>query len=152
MIKVKAPEIQQVEILDNLGKSQVYNIDDQLAVNDSNYQQEYLMQARKYSFWADKLSVANRQVAGAEQQVELMHAKLYKKYFLELTNTKLRPTKDMVESDIVQDEEYQVVLNELNESKYIAEKLKFIVKAFEQRNIMLTQFGAEMRKDKEIGA
>lgn len=152
MIKLKVADKQEISLIDQTGKETIYNIDNELLVNDNNYQQEYLRQAQKYSFWSDKLAISNRQVSGAEQEVDLMHAKLYKKYFLELTKAKLRPTKDMVESEIVQDPAYQKVLTNLNQSKFVEEKLKFIVKAFEQRKDMLIQFGAEMRKDKEMGA
>ena len=152
MIKIKSTGGEQIEILDQTGKSVIYDIDQELLVNDNNYQQEYLRQAQKYSFWADKLAIANRQVSGAEQQLDLIHAKLYHKYFLDLSKSKARPTKDMVESEIIQDDSYQQALNSLNQCSFVEEKLKFIVKAFEQRKDMLIQFGAEMRKDREIGA
>ena len=152
MIKIKSTGGEQIEILDQTGKSTIYDIDQELLVNDNNYQQEYLRQAQKYSFWADKLVIANRQVSGAEQQLDLIHAKLYHKYFLDLSKSKARPTKDMVESEIIQDDSYQQALNSLNQCSFVEEKLKFIVKAFEQRKDMLIQFGAEMRKDREIGA
>ena len=152
MIKIKSTGGEQIEILDQTGKSTIYDIDQELLVNDNNYQQEYLRQAQKYSFWADKLAIANRQVSGAEQQLDLVHAKLYHKYFLDLSKSKARPTKDMVESEIIQDDSYQQALNSLNQCSFVEEKLKFIVKAFEQRKDMLIQFGAEMRKDREIGA
>lgn len=152
MIKIKSTGGEQIEILDQTGKSTIYDIDQELLVNDNNYQQEYLRQAQKYSFWADKLAIANRQVSGAEQQLDLIHAKLYHKYFLDLSKSKARPTKDMVESEIIQDDSYQQALNSLNQCSFVEEKLKFIVKAFEQRKDMLIQFGAEMRKDREIGA
>lgn len=152
MIKIKSTGGEKIEILDQTGKSVIYDIDQELLVNDNNYQQEYLRQAQKYSFWADKLAIANRQVSGAEQQLDLVHAKLYHKYFLDLSKSKARPTKDMVESEIIQDDSYQQALNSLNQCSFVEEKLKFIVKAFEQRKDMLIQFGAEMRKDREIGA
>lgn len=152
MIKIKSTGGEKIEILDQTGKSVIYDIDQELLVNDNNYQQEYLRQAQKYSFWADKLAIANRQVSGAEQQLDLIHAKLYHKYFLDLSKSKARPTKDMVESEIIQDDSYQQALNSLNQCSFVEEKLKFIVKAFEQRKDMLIQFGAEMRKDREIGA
>lgn len=152
MIKIKSTGGEKIEILDQTGKSVIYDIDQELLVNDNNYQQEYLRQAQKYSFWADKLAIANRQVSGAEQQLDLIHAKLYHKYFLDLSKSKARPTKDMVESEIIQDDSYQQALSSLNQCSFVEEKLKFIVKAFEQRKDMLIQFGAEMRKDREIGA
>lgn len=152
MIKIKSTGGEKIEILDQTGKSVIYDIDQELLVNDNNYQQEYLRQAQKYSFWADKLAIANRQVSGAEQQLDLIHAKLYHKYFLDLSKSKARPTKDMIESEIIQDDSYQQALNSLNQCSFVEEKLKFIVKAFEQRKDMLIQFGAEMRKDREIGA
>jgi hypothetical protein len=151
MIQVKTSGDQQVELLDSTGKSTIFNINEELMVNINNYQQEFLDQARKYSFWSDKLTIAHRQVSGASQKVDLLHAELYSKAYLNLAKTKMRPTKDLVEASILQDKEYQKALDDVTQYTFVENQLKFIVKAFEQRKDMLIQYGAEMRKDKDIG-
>lgn len=151
MIQVKISGEQEIELLDQTGRKTVYNINDELAVNQNNYQQEFLDQPRKYSFWSDKLTIAHRQVSGAEQKADLLHAQLYDSKYLELAKTKSRPTKDMVEASILQDTDYQKALDNITQYSFVEEQLKYIVKAFEQRKDMLIQFGAEMRKDRDIG-
>lgn len=151
LIKAKTDGVQEIELKDRVGNVKVYNIDSELMVNDNNYQQEFLDQPRKYSFWADKLAIANRQLAGAQQAADLLHAQLYKKHFLELIKSKLRPTKDMVESDILQEQDYQTALSNIEYCAFVVEQLKVVVKAFEHRKDMLIQYGADARKDKDMG-
>lgn len=152
MIKLNTTGLDKIELVDPTGTHTTYDINDELLVTDNNYQVELLNQPRKYSFWADKLAIVNRQVSGAKQQLDLIHAKLYAKYYVELSKAKARPTKDMVEAEIIQDQEYQSAVTRVDQTTYVADKLKFIVKAFEERKDMLIQFSAEMRKDREIGA
>lgn len=151
MIKLHTDGDQKIELVDQTGKHTVYNIDNELMLNDNNYQQEFLLQASKYGFWSDKLTIAHRQVSGAEQEADLLHAQLYNKAYLELAKTKTRPTKDMVEASITQDKDYQKALEKVTDYTFVENQLKFIVKAFEQRKDMLIQYGAEARKDKDVG-
>lgn len=151
MVKLTTNGKQKIVLLDQKGQETEYNIDNELAVNENNYLQEFLDQARKYSFWSDKLTIAHRQVSGAEQEADLLHAKLYDVKYLELSKTKSRPTKDMVEASILQDKDYQSALTKVQDCVFVENQLKFIVKSFEQRKDMLIQFGADMRKDKNIG-
>lgn len=151
MIQITTDGEQKVQLKDQLGKETVYNINDELMVNENNYQQEFLRQPQKYNFWSDKLTIAHRQLSGAQMESDVLHAKLFDKAYAELAKTKARPTKDMVEATILQDKEYQSALDKITQCAFVEEQLKFIVKAFEQRKDMLIQYGADARKDKESG-
>lgn len=151
VIKVSKLDFDTFRLLDgNTGEVVEYYLRDLLKVNPQNYQQEFLEQPAKYVYWQAVLQNLKAHEEATERAADRAHADSYNKAYNYLKNNGVpRPTKDLVESAILQDEDYQSKLVEVEQAKESVGIINAIVKAFEQRKDMLIQYGAEQRQNKQ---
>lgn len=141
----------QITILDYNKQELTYSISNELAVDETNYQQEYLKQPAKYAFWSAVLQSAKLNLAAKTHELENVHAALYQGINKQLQDAKVRPTKDLIESYIVLQDSYKKALKQVDICEYSVGQVTYLVKAFEQRKDMLISYGSEMRRDKNYG-
>lgn len=141
----------RIDVIDYNGQMTTYSVSQELAVNEQNYQQEFIRQPAKYAFWSAVLQQAKYVLAAQESRLEKVHAQVYNKVNTALLKEGMRPTKDLIEAQIVLDDEYQKAKSQVETCEYSVSQVQYLVKAFEQRKDMLVQFGADMRKDNNYG-
>ena len=141
----------EITVVDYNGEATTYSVKQELAVDEHDYQQEFLSQPAKYAFWTAVLQKARLVLAGQQAQLDKLHARLYQQVVHKLDQEGVRATKDLVESRILQDDAYQQQLATVNNCEYSAGQVQYLVKAFEQRKDMLVQFGASQRQEQSYG-
>lgn len=151
VVKVGSLDFNTIRIVDNNGETQSYNISDMLSFNENNYEVAYTEQAASYVYWASVYAITKEQEESANNLLDKVHADQYAVAFNRLSGTGARPTKDAIESVIIQSPQYQDQKKVYFEAKRLAMQLQYLVKAFEQRRDMLIQFGAERRKLNTVG-
>lgn len=139
-----------IRIRDVNGQFVEYDLKEQLAINEHDLQTEFKQQASKYVYWASILEQVRGYLEAAELVEEQTRAGLYEPARVALINSGTpKPTKDQVESWILQQEKYIGTKHQvLIYSKYV-KHLQYIVKAFEQRRDMMQQIGADKRRQTE---
>lgn len=127
-----------------------YSLRDELKVNEDNYEQEYLNQPAKYVYWQAVYQNLKSYQESVEREADIVHANAYNEAYNFLKQNKgiTRPTKDLIDSAIMQDKDYQKELEKVEEAHRAVGIIGSIVKAFEQRKDMLIQFGAEQRANR----
>ena len=136
-------------VKDENGNSQTYSMRDLLKFNENNYEVALTSQASMYSYFANTYQIAKEQVENANNALTRVHAEIYNRVYLELNKQGLRPTKDLVEAQIVGESDYQDKLKDVAQANRLAGQLQYLVKALEQRKDMLVQYSAEQRKSEK---
>ena len=152
VIKVSKLDFDKFKLVDSSsGESVEYSLKDLLKVNEDNYQQEFLNQASKYVYWQAVLQNLKVYQEGVQREAEIQHANSYNIAYNYLKNTAKmnRPTKDMIESIIMRDKDYQDKLIAVEDSSESVGLINAIVKALEQRKDMLIQYGADQRNQNQ---
>lgn len=144
-------DLETIEVIDYNGQKQEYSVQEILHVDETNYQQEFLKQPSIYAFWATVLEKGKLVTKQQEDILNQVHAKCYNRYYKQFLDSGTKPTKDMVEAQILNDEDYSKQLSVLNNTKYATERVQYLVKALEQRAQMLISYGADQRKEKDYG-
>lgn len=140
-----------INIVDYNGQMTTYSVRQELAVNEQNYQKEFIAQPAKYAFWSAVLQQAKYVLSSQQNALEKVHAELYNDVNVRLVGEGMRPTKDLIEAQIILDDRYQEAQSRVDTCEYSVSQVQYLVKAFEQRKDMLVQFGADMRKDSNYG-
>ena len=141
----------RIDVVDYNGQMTTYSVSRELAVNEENYQQEFIKQPAKYAFWSAVLQQAKYVLASQQSKLEKVHAQLYNEVYTTLSKEGMRPTKDLIEAQIILEDPYQEAQAQVESCEYSVSQVQYLVKAFEQRKDMLVQFGADMRKDNNYG-
>jgi len=141
----------KLTVVDYNGEAQDYSVRDMLYVDETNYQTEYLKQPAMYAYWSSVLQEAKRVQSEQENQLEKTHAELYNTAYNKLKDEGIKPTKDLIEAQIEQSDDYYIAKQRVDTATYSAGRITFLVKALEQRASMLQSFGADQRKDKTFG-
>ena len=144
-------DMDEITVVDYNGEEQKYSVNDIVKVDELNYQQEFINQPAKYAYWSSVLQAAKRVAAEQEAALDKQHAVAYNKVYEVLNSKNMRPTKDLIESYIEQDEDYQNAKQRVIVADYSAGRIQYLVKALEQRENMLVQLGADIRKEKNYG-
>lgn len=150
-ISVDNLDFQSLRIIDESKQELVFDMRNELKINESILQQEMLEQPSKYIYWSSLLEKLKYYQEMEELNLEVIWAKLDGKAREEIKAKSEKPTKDQVESYIKQQEEY------LNQKKvclhytHIIGRLQRIVKAFEQRKDMLQSYGKQVANDLNYG-
>lgn len=143
-------DISSVIIKDQNGQELHYDLLEQLAINEHDMHSEFRNQPGKYVYWATILERVKAQVEAAVFREEQVFASLYEPARLQLIGGgTTRPTKDQIESEIIQTDEYIEVHDEVLKLKALSGKMNRIVRALEQRADMLMQIGASQRKQQD---
>lgn len=150
-VYVKDMDMDKITVVDYNGQHQTFSVNDVVYVDETTYQKEFLEQPRKYSFWSSVLQQAKRVQAEQNDMLKQAHDRLYNEAYNALTEQKIKPTKDLIEAQIGQSDEYFKAKQRANEADYSANRVNSLVKALEQRASMLQSFGAEQRKEQHYG-
>ncbi|AHN66612.1 hypothetical protein Bcp1_137 [Bacillus phage Bcp1] len=151
-IKVDSIDFQELRIIDENGEYVMYDMREELKVNEANLLQEMLHQPSKYIYWSSILEKIKFFQEKTEMQLELVVAKFDSEAREEIKKNGDKPTKDSVDAYIKQKEEYVSAREQCHYYEYIAGRLARIVKAFEQRKDMLQSYGKQIAEDKTYGA
>lgn len=149
-INLGAHDLENITIIDSNGAEVTYNIKEELNINSFNVVGEFLEQPAKYAYWASVLERVKAFKESAELNAETYRASIYEELRLELVASgTAKPTKDQIESSLLNNEEYVKLLGVINHYTFLVGQLAYIVKSFEQRRDMLLQYGAELRRQKD---
>lgn len=138
-------------IKDKNGNHIEISVRDELVINETNIQQEFLGQSGKYAYWANLLEIVRHHLEVEQRKLETLGSQLNLTVRHQYKVNGEKPTKDMVESAIFTDGSYQQQLQEVEKWNYRTKQIQYVVKAFEQRKDMLIQFGADLRKTNANG-
>lgn len=139
-------EFSRITIVDAHGNREERNLQEELLINKSNIEEELYEQPQKYVYYTALLEKVRSYLESAKLAEEMVHARLYEpSRELLVSSTGRNPTKDQIESHILNNEEYldkreQVVILEAT-----VKNLQYVVRAFEQRKDMLVQLSAHER-------
>nr|DAG96526.1 MAG TPA: recombination, repair and ssDNA binding protein [Herelleviridae sp.] len=150
-IHVDSLDFNDLTIIDMNGEAHTFNIHDELKLSEYTIQQEMYSQSAKYSYWASLLERVRVYAEAEQRKLEQIGAKVNKEVRNRYEQEKKKPTKDVIESDILLDEEYQQQQYIVEQRNYQVKQLQYIVKAFEQRSSMLIQISAELRQTNKNG-
>lgn len=150
-IHVDSLDFNDLTIIDMNGEAHTFNIHDELKLSEYTIQQEMYSQSAKYSYWASLLERVRVYAEAEQRKLEQIGARVNKEVRTRYEQEKKKPTKDVIESDILLDEEYQQQQYIVEQRNYQVKQLQYIVKAFEQRSSMLIQISAELRQTNKNG-
>lgn len=149
-ITVGSLDFSTIRIKDSNNQAYEYDLKAELQINEHNLQAEFKEQASKYVYWTSILEQLRGYQESAELQEERVRANLYEQGRLALINEgSAKPTKDQVEAWLMRQEPYVQAREQVLAYSKFVRQLQYVVKAFEQRRDMLTQIGADQRKQKE---
>lgn len=125
------------------GVKQEHNLIDELAFSEQTFNQDLANQSAQYAFWSQVLSSAKSKLEETKLNGQVLHAQIANEARAQLT----KPTVNTIEDYVLTKPEYQDNLVHQLEWQTQVEKLNYIVKSFDQRSNMLSQFGANLRKN-----
>ncbi|WRW34676.1 hypothetical protein CF5_0142 [Staphylococcus phage CF5] len=150
-IKIDSLDFNELTLKDKNGNVQTFNIHDELKLSEYTIQEEMYSQSAKYSWWSSLLERVRVYEEAEERKLEQLGAQLNQSVRNQFTQQKIKPTKDMIESAILTDSNYQQQQDIVAGWNYKVRQLHYIVKAFEQRMGMLTQISADLRQTNKNG-
>jgi hypothetical protein len=106
-IHIDAFDFETLRIIDTNGQLEVFNLKEELKVNELNLQEELLKQPGKYIYWSALLEKLRYYQEGKELEIEQREAELEPVARQELKKEETKPTKDMIAAYIKRDEAYQ---------------------------------------------
>lgn len=149
-ISVGSLDFNVISIRDSSGNVHTYDLMQELQINEHDLQTEFKLQASKYVYWASVLEQVRGYLEASELQEEKIKASLYENARSALiAEGSPKPTKDQVEAWIMRQENYINAREQVLGYNKFVKQLQYVVKSFEQRRDMLTQIGADVRKQKE---
>lgn len=142
-----------ISITDNAQNTYKYDIRSELLIDEHNLSKDLREQPSKYMYWASILEKARSYYEASNIELERTYAKLYEPCRLKsIAQGVQRPTKDQINSLIIQEEEY-IKAQDINKNyEMYVKQLQYVVKAFEARKDMLIQLATDERKQKEYEA
>ncbi len=149
-LRVNDLEFRKIRVTDENGETIVFDLTEELQVNEFSVRQAFLEQPAKYTYWTSLLERLRMYQENYELQAEKRKAELYepsRKSLIEQGVTK--PTKDQIEAQIMLDEQYYALRQSIISLTFNVRQVQYVVKAFEQRKDMLIQYGADLRRDFE---
>lgn len=149
-IRVTNLDFGTIRVTDANGETVTYNLKEELAVNNFNVREEFLKQPAKYSYWTALLEQLRLYQETYELQAEKKKAELYEPSRQHLIATGIaKPTKDQIDAQVMLDDEYYKLRQDVVNMEFTVRQVQYVVKAFEQRKDMLIQYGADLRRDFE---
>lgn len=123
------------------------SLEEDITINPSDLDSEFVEQSRKYAWWAILSEVAKDLMGQKKYQMELLYAKLdHEKRTAAMTN-KVKLTEKMVENEVITDPRYQKMMAEFLSIKKDYGVLLAGKEAFTQRKEMLISLGANYRAE-----
>lgn len=125
------------------GVPQQHNLQDELAFSEQTFNFDLANQSASYAFWSQVLVSAKSKLEEARLNGQVLHAQIANEARTELS----KPSVATVEDYVLAKTEYQQNLQQQLDWQTQVDKLNYIVKSFDQRSNMLSQFGANLRKN-----
>lgn len=150
-IYVDSLDFDTFTIIDKNNNKQKVNVHEDLKIDEININQEFMEQSSRYAWYANLLEIVRRYSEAEQRKLETLGSQLNLNIRQAYEQQGKKPTKDMIESSIYIDQNYQQQLKNVEEWVYKMKQLQYIVKAFEQRVNALTHLGAEQRKTNKDG-
>lgn len=118
-----------------------------LEFTETNISTAMMKQASLFAHYATLAHQAQFQADRADQQLDLVEAKLYQQYRDSFASAGEKPTEGMIRASITKDDRYQKALLRKSEAKAIADMVKVAAESFRHRRDMLIQVGADLRQE-----
>ena len=134
------------------GQTQVFNLKEELKVNEHQLMQDMLEQPAKYIYWSSVLEKLKYFQESAELKAEQALAQIDAEAREYYKNTDTKATKDVVETYRKTHESYANIQGNLHYYNMVVGYVTRIVKAFEQRKDMLQSYGKQISDQKGYGA
>lgn len=125
------------------GVPQQHNLQDELAFSEQTFNFDLANQSASYAFWSQVLVSAKSKLEEARLNGQVLHAQIANEARTELS----KPSVATVEDYVLAKTEYKQNLQQQLDWQTQVDKLNYIVKSFDQRSNMLSQFGANLRKN-----
>lgn len=133
----------------NLNQS-VFNLVEELKINEFNIRTEFFNQPAKYVYWGSLLEQAKKQEEAIALEVSKASGIAFEQARNALIEEKiLKPTQAQIEARLAMNAQVIQLNQNLNEARSNVRTLQTVVKAFEHRRDMLLQIGAEIRREKD---
>lgn len=115
-----------------------------LSIDRSNLQEEFLTHADKYAYYATLSELAEDRFNRLKENLETVAARCdYDKRTeyerMKAQETKLKMTEKMFENEVLLDPRYQAALKEMQDARYLAQLLRNAPMAFAHRRDMLLE-------------
>lgn len=152
-IQVGNARSDKIRIVDANGEITEYDLREELIINEHNLNDDILSQSAKYVYWTSILAQVKGFLEASELAVEQVRAHLYDKGWEHYTLKGIKkPTKDQIEAFITMQVDYIDARQQLIAYQEHELRLRYIVRAFEQRKDMLVQISADNRKQMDYEA
>ncbi|AYJ75220.1 hypothetical protein BSP36_133 [Bacillus phage BSP36] len=150
-VKLDSLDFYLLKLIDENGEFQEYDLREELAVNEDNFEVEMIEQPSKYIYWSSILEKLKMFQESVELELEVVVASLDQQARDALKETATKPTKDMVDSYIKRQPEYEKAKKKEIYYNYVVGRIQRIVKSFEQRKDMLQSYGKQVLESKQYG-
>lgn len=150
-IQIDSLDFDKIIIRDKNNDTTELSIQDDLRINEINLSKEMMEQSAKFSYWANLHEIVKRYHEAEQRKLETIGSHLNLQYRAQFEKNGKKPTKDMIDSSITIDQNYQDQARNVEDWAYKENQLKYVVKAFEQRMQMLISIGAEQRQTNKNG-
>lgn len=131
-----------LDFVDENGEPFTINLLEQLAFSDATLMGDMEKQPGRYAWWASVLERAKQRQRSAEDNLEYLSSLLSNEFRKEIGKASVAVIKD----NVVSTDKYQEALQELRYWEGEVGMLSYAVKSFEQRERMLMQKSAQLRK------
>lgn len=140
-----------VTIIDRNGNRASYSIQEDLKIDEINLNKEFMEQSSRFAWWSNLSDVVKRYQEAEQRKLETLGAQLNLSIRQQYEQQGKKPTKDMIDSSIKINQDYQNQERNVEEWNYKYNQLNSVVKAFQQRVNALTHLGAELRQTNKNG-
>jgi hypothetical protein len=130
--------------------SKKFDIGKLFNVDQNNLSEEFTTQASMYGFFAILSAEADKIVAMTSLLCDQEAAEADELYRKQLDEEGKKYTEAVIKSLVTRDEEYDKCVKAKYNAEYDLDILKAIVKAFEQRAMMLQSLGSHLRHEYEM--
>lgn len=144
-LELASVDLLEVSIKLPSGEIKLFNIEEELAISETDLNRDFIQQPGKFAWWASLAESAKEIEEKLEVYQERVEGEADKRARRQLEVDGVKVTEGSVKSMIKTDEELMNASLAYNRAKKNAATLKQIVKAFEQRKEMLISLGAHIR-------
>lgn len=129
------------------GNLHTFNVEEEIAIDKDDLNQNYIEQPGKYAWWGMVAEVAKVNVEEAKAKLEQVEAEADERVRSDLDMEGIKITESLVTRNIKKDKEYKEAQYDYFKAKKNAGILDKVLKAFDHRLDVLVNLGASMRKE-----
>lgn len=120
-------------------------------INAGDLMNEFCEHPSKYAWFGALSEICSSEVETKEFALDVLRANLDEEKRMKFKEENVKVTETVIQSAIITDKRYKVIMEELIELKKQYGILKSIVKALEHRKDMLIQLGSTKRQEEMLG-